>query len=450
MKYNSVSIPNEFVEREWSLSVNSLKNEELMFKIVHVCAILLFSFLATLILKENRIFFDYLKKYESINQFAVYNAYLFLLFDCLFMEFVSIYLAHLKKRVVNSKRKIIVFRSNYDIQWQKGSLDLIFPKWTLEGAMNPFAIKMFNGFLNPDNILYLFLVAANAMAILVLGKLCLDFNLINVFFFSFVLLLPICCFRISLCDEHENVGFLILKTISKMVRFPICDNVENRIYEARINCLEIEKCVDLKYGAELAVKIEDKTFWSNNGCELKSIFRAFFLRQPLVGSWLAKKKGINKKTGGSTITMQMLRTLFFDDFSKEKRRKIFEVFFSIFWINKVFSKKEILALYLTSVTYVKSKMGLQAALDFYKLPNDLKKEHWFFLIERLAYVQKQTLNISRVKTLMKQCAFDELMQRKIWSVYYDNFFIINENSKKISNVKCGSVIVKVEKFINNN
>lgn len=449
MKYNSVSIPNEFVEREWSLSVDSLKNEELMFKIVHVCAILLFSFLATLILKDNRNFVEYLKEYETINQFAVYNAYLFLLFDCLFMEFVSIYLAHLKKRIVISKRKIIVFRSNYDVQWQKGGLNLIFPKWTLEGAMNPFAIKMFNGFLNSDNILYLFLVAVNAMAVLILGKSCLDFNFLNAIIISFLLLLPICCFRINLCDEHENVSFLILKAISKMLRFPICDNVENRIYEARINCLEVEKSIDLKYGAELAVNIEDKTFWFNNGCELKSVFRAFFLRTPLIGAWLAQKKGINKKTGGSTITMQMLRTLFFDDFTKEKRRKVFEVLFSILWINKIFSKKEILNLYLTSITYVKSKMGLLDALNVYQLPKDMKKEHWFFLIERLAYVQKQTLNISRVKTLMNQCAFDELMQRKVWSVYYDNFFIINENSKKNSTVKYGSTILNVQEFISN-
>lgn len=450
MKYNSVSIPNEFIEREWSLSVASLKNEELMFKIVHVCAILIFSFLATLILKDNVSFVEYLKEYESINQFTVYNAYLFLLFDCLLMEYVSIYLAHLKKRIVNSKRKIIVFRSNYDVQWQKGGLDLIFPKWTLEGAMNPFAIKMFSGFLNPDNILYMFLVAVNAMTVLVLGKSCLDFNLLNGIILSFLLLLPICCFRVSLCDEHENASFLILKALSKMVRFPICDNVENRIYEARINCLEVEKSVDLKYGAELAVNIEDKTFWSNNGCELKSIFRALFLRLPLIGVWFAQKKGINKKTGGSTITMQMLRTLFFDDFTKEKRRKIFEVLFSIFWINKIFSKKEILNLYLTSVTYIKSKMGLLAALGVYKLPKDIKREHWFFLIERLAYAQKRTLNIFRVKALMNQCAFDELMQRKIWSVYYDNFFMINEKSKKEFSVKCGSTIVKVEQFISNN
>lgn len=446
MKYDSISIPKEFVEREWSLSVDSLKNEELMFKIVHVCAILFFSFLATFVFKSDECYLDFFYGYESVNGFRIYNVYLILLFDCLLMEFVSIYLAHLKKRIVFSKRKLIVFRANYEVQWQKGSLNLIFPKWTLEGAVNPFAIKMFNGFLNPDSILYTFLIVLNTMTSLILMKSHVDFDLQNVFIFSFLMLLPICCFRVSLCDEHENVSFLVLKFFAKLFRFPVCDNVEHRIYEAKVNCLEVEKRVNLEYGVELAVNIEDKTFWLNNGICLKSFFRVFAIRLPIIGTWLAQKKEFSKVAGGSTITMQMLRTLFFDDFSRKKRRKVFEVLFSIFWINKIFTKKEVVTLYLTSVTYVKSKMGLLTALKTYRLPEKLGREHWFFLIERLAYIQTQTLNVARVKALMIQCSFDELMQRKIWSVYYDNFFIINENSKKESNVQCNTLTLKVQDF----
>lgn len=99
--------------------------------------------------------------------------------------------------------------------------------------------------------------------------------------------------------------------------------------------------------------IEDSRFLDHNGIDPISILRAIFV----------DIKTLSLAQGGSTLTQQLVKNTFLDS-EKTFKRKIMEVFFSIY-LEKGFSKEEILTIYLNEmywgvVSGVKIK-GIQAA-----------------------------------------------------------------------------------------
>lgn len=109
------------------------------------------------------------------------------------------------------------------------------------------------------------------------------------------------------------------------------------------------------------VAIEDHRFYKHGGMDLASILRAF----------LTDIKTLSFKEGGSTITQQLSKNIYFTQ-DKKIERKIAEVFMAID-IEKKYSKNEILELYLNTSYYGNGYYSIkEATLGYFnKLPSSL-------------------------------------------------------------------------------
>lgn len=103
------------------------------------------------------------------------------------------------------------------------------------------------------------------------------------------------------------------------------------------------------------VAIEDTEFYNHGGIKITSIFRAILTN--------LESGKIRQGQGGSTITQQLVKNTFL---TREKTftRKIKELILSL-KIEKVFSKDEILTLYLNEIPYGGNNYGVETASESY-------------------------------------------------------------------------------------
>lgn len=107
------------------------------------------------------------------------------------------------------------------------------------------------------------------------------------------------------------------------------------------------------YLVNATLSIEDKRFFSHYGIDPWRIIKAI----------LVNLIEMRKKEGGSTITIQLSKVLFLD-FAKTFERKFRELWYAV-QIEKQYSKKEILYLYLNQLNYGHGYYGVEAASRFY-------------------------------------------------------------------------------------
>jgi len=103
---------------------------------------------------------------------------------------------------------------------------------------------------------------------------------------------------------------------------------------------------------EATIAIEDNEFFLHNGFSLKGIMRAVY-------------KNLTSDTleGGSTITQQLIRSAYLSP-EKSLYRKIREVIVSV-WAEQIYSKNQILEMYLNQVPYGGTAWGIEAASQTY-------------------------------------------------------------------------------------
>ncbi len=101
------------------------------------------------------------------------------------------------------------------------------------------------------------------------------------------------------------------------------------------------------------VSIEDKKFFEHNGVDYKAIARAAYV--------MIKDKEMAQ--GGSTITMQLARTIFLSN-EKTWQRKVEEIFIAS-ELEKKYSKEQILEFYLNNVYFANGYYGMEAAAKGY-------------------------------------------------------------------------------------
>jgi len=103
---------------------------------------------------------------------------------------------------------------------------------------------------------------------------------------------------------------------------------------------------------EATVAIEDRDFYRHNGISLRGIVRA---------AWeiLAHKR----IQGGSTITQQLIKSALLSP-EITVSRKIKEIFLA-FWAERIYSKDQILEMYLNQVPYGGTAWGIEAASQTY-------------------------------------------------------------------------------------
>jgi len=108
-----------------------------------------------------------------------------------------------------------------------------------------------------------------------------------------------------------------------------------------------------KYVAQASISIEDKSFYQHNGISIfGGMFRAIkdtLFRQQL--------------QGGSTITQQLVKSALLTP-ERTIRRKIREIVLAL-WTEKIFSKNEILELYLNQIPYGGAVYGVEEASQRY-------------------------------------------------------------------------------------
>jgi penicillin-binding protein 1A len=184
-------------------------------------------------------------------------------------------------------------------------------------------------------------------------------------------------------------------------------------YRAKLAYLELDRLkVDYGNFKTILVDIEDRKYNGNSGFSLRSLTRAAISQ---VGFFRRRFGYI--ESGGSTVTMQLARSLFIPANQNRIRRKIIEILLS-YWLHNQFTKDEILRLYSASVRYERGVIGLANSLKYFF--NELKSksltnEEAFFLVERLSNVTS-TVSWPRILHLTKRVSI-KLDKEKLKAIY---------------------------------
>src|SRR5205085_859651 len=107
------------------------------------------------------------------------------------------------------------------------------------------------------------------------------------------------------------------------------------------------------YLPQAFVAIEDRRFYSHRGVDPLGIARAMAMN--------VLRRGVSQ--GGSTITQQLAKNLFFTQ-ERTFQRKLQEVVLAL-WLERKFSKTQILELYLNRVYFGAGAYGVEAAAQRY-------------------------------------------------------------------------------------
>jgi penicillin-binding protein 1A len=302
------------------------------------------------------------------------------------------YFADRQKAVVFAARKVIVLRRMLGMSY--GGLQLVLPNWRIEGADNPFAVRLFPGWhtyvaypcyaiAGISSAVAFFVLAALLKHVQASGTALLfdpPYLVVGVAASWFVVLSWI--YRKALVDTHERAGLLIARRIASALHVKLVTNIEYVIYRATLGKYELHRLgVDLSVAKKFLVHIEDKEFFTHSGVSIRGLGRLFF-----------SVLGRRRRSGGSTITQQLVRTLFIEDQSKLVRRKLIEILLAR-WLNKVFAKNDQLELYLASVRFEASVFGIAAAMKhfFGEVRKTLSPAEAFFLIERVSNIRSRLL-----------------------------------------------------------
>lgn len=102
------------------------------------------------------------------------------------------------------------------------------------------------------------------------------------------------------------------------------------------------------------IAIEDRTFWTNSGVDLKGIIRVAYN--------YVKSRG-EEMHGASTITQQLVRKVYISS-EVTIERKLKEMCYAL-ELNKRYSKKQIMEYYVNNIYYANGFYGIEAAAKGY-------------------------------------------------------------------------------------
>ncbi len=344
----------------------------------------------------------FLRFYETndvikLGNFLPNYLHLIVLLYTSFSFILLVYFTELQKTIILNVRKTIILRKILGLDY--GSLQLVLPNWRIEGATNPFAIKMFPGWINLISFpFWILLISINVILYIVFHNFYIPwyyFNILVSGFFTYQ-------FRKKLYDTHETFWLSFIKVLSSIIGLRLVKNFEYIIYRAKLSVNELDRLeINRLNIKKILIAIEDKRFYEHRGIDFRALIRGFLSNF----SYFRLRKGY-LKSGGSTLTMQLARTLFIqaEDYNKFIRRKIIEILLSLFWLDKKFTKEEILNIYLSAVRFAENTNGIKAAADYFfdkHNKKNLSNEEAFLLIERLSNV-KSLYSESRIKVLLKE------------------------------------------------
>lgn len=220
----------------------------------------------------------------------------------------------------------------------------------------------------------------------------------------------------------KNVKFKLLKIIIALtiIIFFSFMLITSYIHKSVVADVEIESIIDEiqsnsnyvqakdinRTFLNAIVAIEDHRFYEHGAIDLISITRATLIN--------IKNKEILE--GGSTITQQLVKNVFLD-MNQTFERKINEIFLA-FELEKLYSKEEILELYVNVVYYGDGYTGIKAACNGYfnKQPKDLTEDEATLLAGLPQAPSLYSLNDNYERALDRQQEVIEAYNR--WGVAY--------------------------------
>jgi penicillin-binding protein 1A len=355
------------------------------------------------------------KSSNNILNTAQENIILLDVFLCVIALVLLRHFIELQRTIVINSRKVITLRRMLGLDY--GNLQLTIPNWRVEGATNPFVVKLFPGWFRfGSSPFWIIILTLNIFWYFSIDSLNSNFIQNYWYFISIgITVIYALIYRIQLNETHETYYLSVTKNISKIFRIKLISNFEYILYRAKLSVNEKNR---LKYRTEniekILLNIEDKRFYKHMGIDLKSMIRSLFS----LSSKYRKTNGI-LKSGGSTITMQLCRTLFIPSNQNAVFRKIIEILLS-FWIEGQFSKNEILSFYLTSVRFERGVNGVISATKYFfpeKGDKQFSNEEAFLLIERLSNVTS-TYRTRRIQSLFDRTSNEvELSIDKLNNLY---------------------------------
>ena len=175
------------------------------------------------------------------------------------------------------------------------------------------------------------------------GKL--STNLLSVSIFGFVF-----CFFILLFFMHDmpDLDRLESKGRRASIVFESYDGKTIATYgDLFRNVVSIDKLP--RYVANAVIAVEDRRFYKHCGVDFIGIIRAMYTN-------IVHRRIVQ---GGSTLTQQLAKNLFLSQ-DRSLKRKIQEFILAL-WLEKKFSKKQILSIYLNRVYFGSCAYGIDAA-----------------------------------------------------------------------------------------
>lgn len=367
------------------------------------------------------LFFNQEKESNQTFSFIKENALFFSIIIFLFGALLLRYFVDLQKQITINGRKVVTLRTMLGLDY--GHIHLTLPNWRVEGATNPFAIKYFNGWLMFQSMpFWVLTIGVNAIWWLTTNdRQAYPISINDTIYFNIpwltgnilITIAYLYVFRRNLNDTHETSFLNIGRFLASVIRFKLIGNFEYTIYRAKLEVVEMSRLnVNFENLKSILIDIEDKSFYTNKGISLKAIIRGSISQiKPL------RKAFRLIESGGSTITMQLARTLFIPSNQNKYLRKIFEIWIAL-WLQRKFTKQEVLNLYIVSVRYDYGVMGLSKAIKHF-FGNIKKKtltpEESFVLVERLSNVSG-THRQKRIDYLMTKSNV-QLDRNKINSIY---------------------------------
>ncbi|MGJ1365768.1 biosynthetic peptidoglycan transglycosylase [Sphingobacterium spiritivorum] len=339
------------------------------------------------------------------------------------------YFVDLQKEITINSRKVVTLRSMLGLDYS--SVQLTLPKDRVEGATNPFNIKLFTGWFKfQSSPVWILTFLIGLIWTLIFYKIDIHsmkrnelviINQINPIWLSGLIVIIISYFlsyRISLFDRHENIALHISIFIAFIFRIKFFQNFEYSLYRARLSYYDLKNSkIEFENLKKAIVTIEDGRFYKHKGVDWKSLFRGVLSQN----SYIRRRKNW-LPSGGSTIEMQLARTIFIPTNQNKYKRKLLE-FFVAFWLSSVLEKEDIIKIYVGSVRFGHGIMGLKQAMLYYfgmkKLKNviQLPLEYSFVLAERLSNITN-TVDVNRIQSLLRK--FPYLNKDIVEGIYNNN------------------------------
>ncbi|MAI07014.1 MAG: hypothetical protein CBC47_07795 [Alphaproteobacteria bacterium TMED87] len=192
-------------------------------------------------------------------------------------------------------------------------------------------------------------------------------NLLSIFIWIFLLIIGVVFYYYYTLPE---INFSIESTKRKPT-ITILDSEDNEIREIGSPYGEFISIDNLPSSLHAAIlSIEDRRFYSHPGIDFRALIRAFFVN--FNAGYIVQ--------GGSTITQQLAKNLFLTP-ERTLSRKIREALLAI-WLERNFTKDQILSLYLNRVYLGAGTYGVSSA----------SKEYFGLSVEELSIYQSAMLS----------------------------------------------------------